>query len=53
MSMVLNIIQKAFELYATGAYSMALLCKKLKDEHGLDWSISYIDKVFNNPFYYW
>lgn len=47
-----HIISKAFELYGSGAYSMALLCKKLKDEHGVDWGVSYIDKVFNNSFYY-
>jgi len=46
------IIIKAFELYATGAYSLKLLCKKLKDEYGIDWSKSYLDKVFNNHFYY-
>lgn len=47
-----GIVQKMFELYSTAAYSMALLCKKLKDEHGIVWSVSYMDKVFNNHFYY-
>lgn len=47
-----HIVRKAFELYATGAYSMELVCKKIKEDYGLDWSISYINKVFNNPFYY-
>lgn len=46
------IIVKAFELYATGAYSMKLLLSKLKDEYGIDWSKGYLDKVFNNHFYY-
>ena len=30
--------QKAFELYATGAYSMELLRKKIKKEYDIDWS---------------
>ena len=46
------LIQKTFELYATGAYSMALLSKKLKDEYNIDWSVSYIDKILKNTFYY-
>lgn len=41
------ILRKAFELYATGAYLIELLCKKLKDEYNVDWGTSYIDKVFN------
>ncbi|HEX2977546.1 MAG TPA: recombinase family protein [Candidatus Babeliales bacterium] len=47
-----RIIVKAFELYASGAYSMELLSKKIKADHDLNWSVSYIDKVFNNHFYY-
>ena len=47
-----QIIQKAFELYSTGAYSMALLAQKMKADHGIVWSVSYIDKIFNNHFYY-
>ncbi len=47
-----NIVRKAFELYATGGFSLALLCEKLKADYGVDWSVSYIDKVFNNPFYH-
>ena len=46
------IVRKVFEFYATGAYSMDLLSKKLKNEYGLDWSISYVNKVLNNHFYY-
>jgi site-specific DNA recombinase len=46
------IIYRAFDLYATGAYSMTLLCKKLNTEYGVSWSKSYIDKVLNNHFYY-
>ncbi len=35
-----RIVQKAFELYATGGFSMSLLCEKLNKDHGL------IDKIF-------
>jgi DNA invertase Pin-like site-specific DNA recombinase len=47
-----HIVRKAFELYATGAYSMALLCKKMKDDYGISWTVSFLDKVFKNHFYY-
>lgn len=30
----------------------SFLCKKFKDEFDVDWGVSYIDKVFNNHFYY-
>ena len=40
-----RIVQKMFEWYATGAYSMDLLRKKLKDEYRVDWSKGYIDFV--------
>lgn len=46
------IIKKAFELYSTGAYSLGILSQKLKDECGVVWSTSYLDKIFNNHFYY-
>lgn len=46
------IVRKAFELYATGVYSMDLLCKKLRDEHDVKWGRGVIDSVLNNPFYY-
>lgn len=47
-----HIVRRAFELYATGAFSMGLVSKKLKEEFGLEWTVSYVDKVFNNHFYY-
>ncbi len=50
--MASQIVKNAFELYATGAYSMALIMQKIKRDYGLDWRVSYIDKVFNNHFYY-
>ncbi len=46
------IVKKAFELYAMGAYSLTLLAKKLNTEFGVNWSKSYLDKLFNNHFYY-
>ena len=46
------IAKKLFELYATGAFSMGLLCKKLKDEHQLKWPIGSMGKFLNNPFYH-
>ncbi len=47
-----RIVRKSFERYATGAFSMALLCKKLKDEHGVNWSKGVIDAILKRPFYY-
>lgn len=46
------IVHKVFELYATGAFSLELLCKKVKVDYNLDWKFNYLDKMFNNPFYY-
>ena len=46
------IVKKLFELYATGAFSMELLCEKLKIEHGLAWPKGSMGKMLNNPFYY-
>ncbi|MBY0110020.1 MAG: recombinase family protein [Candidatus Babeliaceae bacterium] len=46
------IINHAFELYASQAYSMELLYKKLKSDYGVNWSKGYIDKLLNNHFYY-
>jgi site-specific DNA recombinase len=47
-----QIIIKAFELYATQAYSMELLCQKLKKEHGICWPKGYLGKILNNPFFH-
>jgi len=47
-----RIVQKAYELYATGAFSMELLCKKINEEHGLSWAKGYIDHVLKLKFYY-
>lgn len=47
-----HIVIKAFELYASGAYSLQLVCDKLKEDHGISWRPNFLDKMFNNPFYY-
>ncbi len=47
-----HIVRRAFELYATGAYSMALLCNKIKHDYGNNWTVSFLDKVLKNHFYY-
>jgi site-specific DNA recombinase len=46
------IVQKVFELYATGAFSMDLLCKKINREYDLNWSTGKLDFVLKNKFYY-
>lgn len=46
------IIKKTFELYATGAFSMNLLCEKLKKDYGIDWPKGSLGKILNNPFYH-
>ena len=47
-----RIVQKVYEWYSTGSYSMDLLRKKLKEEYGIAWSHGYIDKVLKNNFYH-
>ena len=46
-----RIVQKFFELYATGAFSLNLLCKKMNREYSINWSTSKLDWVLNNKFY--
>lgn len=46
-----RLVQKAFEFYATGAYSMDLLRKKFHDEYGIKWSKGVLDFILKNPFY--
>lgn len=45
-------VQKAYELYATGGYSLDLLRQKLKADYSITWSHSCIDKILKNTFYY-
>ncbi len=47
-----RIVQKAYEWYATGSFSMDLLRKKLKEEYGVNWSHGFTDKILKNHFYY-
>lgn len=47
-----EVVKKIFELYATGAYSMELLCKKLLQDYNLPWYKGYLSKVISNKFYY-
>lgn len=46
------IVKTAFELYATGGFSMELLCKKFKNDFGLAWSKAQLGRVLQNPFYH-
>jgi site-specific DNA recombinase len=45
------IIQKAFELYATSAFSMSLLCEKINRDYGVAWSKGYLDHILKHQFY--
>ncbi len=47
-----EIVKKIFELYATGAYSMDMLCQKLQLDYNLPWYKGYLSKIINNKFYY-
>ena len=47
-----QVVQKIFELYATGAFSMELLRNKINAEYNLNWSKSKLDWVLKNKFYY-
>lgn len=47
-----RIVQKAYEWYASGTFSMDLLRKKLKKDYSINWSHGFIDKVLKNHFYY-
>ncbi len=47
-----QIIKKVFELYATSAFSMELLSRKLKKDYGIRWPKGYLAKALNNPFYH-
>jgi site-specific DNA recombinase len=47
-----RIIHKFFELYATGAFSLNLLCQKMNNEYNIKWAKSKLDWALNNKFYY-
>ncbi len=46
-----RIVQKTFELYATGAFSMQLLCNKINKDYGTAWSKGYLDHLLKLKFY--
>ncbi len=47
-----KIVKQAYELYATGAYSMMTLREKLDRDYGIKWSQGFIDKILKDTFYY-
>lgn len=47
-----QVVRKIFELYATGAYSLDLLCKKINAEYGTKFIRGSMGKLLSNPFYY-
>jgi DNA invertase Pin-like site-specific DNA recombinase len=47
-----KIVQKMYEWYSTGAYSLLLVRGKLKKDYNLDLSKGYVDAILKNPFYY-
>jgi len=46
-----QVINKVYELYATGAYSMDLIIIKLREDYGIKWAKGYLGKALSNPFY--
>ena len=46
------IVQKTYELYATGAFSMETVRKKLNTDYGIVWSQGFIDMILKMHFYY-
>ncbi|MDD5432508.1 MAG: recombinase family protein [Candidatus Omnitrophica bacterium] len=47
-----KVVIKIYEWYATGAFSMDLIRKKLKEEFCLDFHKGTVDSILKNPFYY-
>lgn len=47
-----HIIKQTFELYASKAYSMQTLCKKINAEYGTNWSKGLLDHTLKNTFYH-
>src|SRR3989338_4611068 len=47
-----GIVLKMYEWYATGAFSMLLIRKKLKEDYNISFSKGFIDSILKNPFYY-
>ncbi len=40
-----QVVRKAFELYAMGAFSFSTLCKKINTDYGVAWATSNVDKI--------
>lgn len=47
-----QIVALVYKLYASKAYSFKTVRKKLKEDHGIEWSQGFLDKVLKNPFYH-
>jgi site-specific DNA recombinase len=47
-----HVIRTVFELYATGAYSIDLLCKKIKTDFGIKWPKGSLAAILDNTFYH-
>lgn len=47
-----RLVQKAYELYATGSFSIDLLRTKINTEYGVKWSKGFTDKILKDDFYY-
>lgn len=45
-------VKRAYELYATGSYSLLLIRKKIFDEYGFKLTCQQWHKILRNPFYY-
>jgi site-specific DNA recombinase len=46
-----QIVKSAYEWYATGAYSLSTLRKRIKDKYGIVISASKLNVILKNPFY--
>ncbi len=47
-----RIVQKAYELYASKAFSLESLRLKLNEDYRVDWSKGFLNKVLKDHFYY-
>lgn len=46
------IVQKMFELYSSGLYSLKTLAEKFETDYGGTWDPSSVSKILERPFYY-
>ncbi len=47
-----KIVQKVYEWYSTGAYSMNTIIEKLSEDYDIHWSKGFVDKVLKTTFYF-